>query len=77
MELDMYKVYELLLKHPQIEMKIDIELNGLQIRVINYEDLTQKFVILKPDEMLKMRGGKPIMDIVSNMIERVANGEGY
>ena len=82
MELDMYEVYEMLRKNPQIELKIDVAptldgLYGLQIKVINYDDITQKYVILSKNQMIQMRGAKPLMDIISNMIKTVANGEGY
>lgn len=82
MELDMYNIYELLRKNPQIEIKINAAPtldgeSGLQIRVISFEDLTQRYIILGKPEMIDMRGAKPLMDMVRNMIKNVANGEGY
>ena len=82
MVLDMYLIWELLAKYPQLEIKIEAAPTldgprGLQIRVISYEDLTQKFVILDKRQMTEMRGMAPLMDIVTTMIKTVANGEGY
>ena len=77
MELDLYKVYELLKTHPEIEIRIGAEpvYGGLQIRVVDWEKLFQMHRIMSAEMMLSMRGGVPIYKLVEDMVNQVIEGE--
>jgi len=76
MELDCYKLYEMLRMHPNVEVKFEAAptngyVFGLNIRVICYEELKQKQVLLTPDMMESARGSLPITNLISDMIAGV------
>lgn len=77
MELDLYKVYELLKSHPEIEIRLgsDPVYGGLQIRVIDWEKLFQMHRIITAEMMLNMKGSIPIYKIVEEMVNQVIEGE--
>lgn len=79
MEIDMFLVYELLDKHPNLELRFESSplVNGLQIRVVDFSNVRQKYITLSRDQMEQMRGSLPLMDIVKNMINDVMRMEDY
>lgn len=80
MEVDLYKIYELLNARPSIELRFEAGLKGLDgigalhIRAINFDAIAgprQRDLLLPWAEMASMRGKSQIMTVLEDMIKDV------